>query len=77
MAVLSCRSLRTNLLADHSDALWELLKIVVMPKEESSGRIDFVLDNVGFEIVADLCLAEWLLTAGCLPSVTCTAKLQM
>lgn len=64
MAVLSCRSLRTNLLADHSDALWELLKIVVMPKEESSGRIDFVLDNVGFEIVADLCLAEWLLTAG-------------
>ena len=64
MTVLSHRSMRTNLLADHSDALWELLKIVVMPKEESSRRIDYVLDNVGFEIVADLCLAEWLLTAG-------------
>lgn len=56
--------MRTNLLADHSDALWELLKIVVTPKEGSSRRIDFVLDNMGFEIVADLCLAEWLLTAG-------------
>ena len=59
------RSLHTNLLADHSNALWELLKMVSQPKTDGSPRrIDFVLDNMGLELVSDLCLAEWLLTAG-------------
>lgn len=66
--VLLClchRSLRTNLLADHSSALWELLRIVSQPKtDQAPRRIDFVLDNVGLELVTDLCLAEWLLDAG-------------
>ena len=58
------RSLQTNLLADHSDAVWELLKMVSRPRADvSPRRIDFVLDNVGLELVADLCLAEWLLDA--------------
>lgn len=57
--------MRTNLLADHSNALWELLKMVSQPRvDKSPRRIDFVLDNVGLELVTDLCLAEWLLNAG-------------
>lgn len=57
------KSLRTNLLADHRDALWELLEVVRLPKQ-SEHRLDFVLDNMGLEIVTDLCLAEWLLSTG-------------
>lgn len=57
------QELRTNILADHSTALWELLQLVSTPKE-GYRRIDFVLDNAGFEIVSDLCLAEWLLSEG-------------
>ena len=40
-------------------------KIVSQPRiDKSSRRIDFVLDNVGLELISDLCLAEWLLSAG-------------
>ncbi len=58
-------ALRTNVLADHSAALWDLLKLVSQHKPgEGPKRIDFVLDNAGFEITSDLCLAEWLLSVG-------------
>ena len=57
------QELRTNILADHSTALWELLQLVSRPKD-GYRRIDFVLDNAGFEIVSDLCFAEWLLSEG-------------
>ena len=30
----------------------------------SPRRVDFVLDNVGLELVSDLCLVEWLLSTG-------------
>eukprot|EP00731_Ephydatia_muelleri_P036237 Em0221g2a len=55
--------LKTNILADHSAALWELLQLISKPRP-GSRRIDFVLDNCGFEIFVDLCLAEWLLSIG-------------
>ena len=62
--------LRTNILADHSTALWELLEIVRRPKSEPAPRrIDFVLDNAGFEIVADLCLSDWLVSVGLVDTV--------
>ena len=39
--------------------------MVSQPKTDGSPRrIDFVLDNMGLELVSDLCLAEWLLVAG-------------
>ncbi len=58
-------ALHTNILADHSAALWDVLKVVSQHKSgQEARRIDFVLDNAGFEISADLCLAEWLLSVG-------------
>ena len=56
--------LRTNVLADHSTALWELMKLIKQPKSDVSlkRRIDFVLDNAGYEIFADVAFADWLLS---------------
>ena len=56
--------LRTNVLADHSTALWELMKLIQQPKSDQSvkRRIDFVLDNAGYEIFADVAFADWLLS---------------
>ena len=59
------QALRTNILADHTTALWGLLEIVDRPKSEGKPRrFDIVLDNAGFEIFTDICLAEWFLSAG-------------
>ena len=56
---------RTNLLADHTPALWELLQLMRLPKIEGQPRrVDFVVDNAGFEIFTDLCFADWLLSVG-------------
>ena len=39
--------------------------MVSQPKpDETPRRVDFVLDNMGLELMTDLCLAEWLLVAG-------------
>lgn len=56
--------LRTNVLADHSTALWELMKLIRQPKADKTTkkRIDFVLDNAGYEIFADIAFADWLLS---------------
>ena len=45
--------LRSRLLVDDSDSVWEFLS------EKVSDRkiIDIILDNAGFELFADLCLA--------------------
>lgn len=39
------------------------------------GRVDFLLDNAGFELVGDLALADFLLTAGLVDRVKLHAKL--
>ena len=64
-------SMRTNILADHSAALWDLLQLLSRPHatKDTKKRIDFVLDNSGFEIFGDLCLAEWLVHAGLADSI--------
>ena len=51
----------TYILADHSHQLWDILSNT--PKKDGKLReIAIVLDNSGFELFSDLCLAEWLLS---------------
>ena len=58
--------MRTNLLADHTHVMWDLLQLLRQPKSsfESSRRVDIVLDNSGLEIFSDFCLADWILKVG-------------
>ena len=58
--------LRTNILADHTQVLWDLLQLLREPKSgsESRRRIDIVLDNSGLELFSDICFADWLLKVG-------------
>ena len=60
----SQQALRTNVLADHSAALWKLLELVQKASTSSKRQVDFVLDNAGLEIFADICFADWLLSVG-------------
>ena len=57
--------MRTNLLSDHTSILWNIIDLLRQPRTSSEPRrIDFVLDNCGLELFSDLCLADWLLSAG-------------
>ncbi|GAA6036170.1 hypothetical protein JCM8097_006813 [Rhodosporidiobolus ruineniae] len=47
---------KSFLLKDDFEKAWEHVK------ELKGGRVDFVLDNSGFELFTDLCLADWLVT---------------
>ena len=47
-----------NILGNNLPELWELVKKV------KNGRLDFVLDNAGFELYCDLVYADWLIQAG-------------
>ncbi|MDZ8237397.1 MAG: damage-control phosphatase ARMT1 family protein [Nostoc sp. ChiQUE01a] len=47
-----------HILIDHTSQVKELLS------NSQRGRIDFVVDNAGFELVCDLCLVDFLLNSG-------------
>lgn len=46
---------RQYILVDDTPKLWDKLKTM------NNGRVDFVLDNSGFEVFVDLILADWLI----------------
>jgi hypothetical protein len=46
-----------NILGNHLDKLWESVKVL---REKTGGRIDFVLDNAGFELYCDCVYGECL-----------------
>ena len=47
-----------NILGNHLNRLWELVANM------KGGRIDFVLDNAGFELYCDCVYADWLIQSG-------------
>lgn len=49
---------RKNLLADHSQALWDFLQ------HRGGGRIALITDNAGTELLMDLALSDFLLASG-------------
>ncbi|KAI0003741.1 DUF89-domain-containing protein [Russula compacta] len=50
-----------NILGNHLHQLWEAVKDL---GNKSSGRIDFVLDNAGFELYCDCVYADFLIQSG-------------
>ena len=55
--------LHPNILIDNSTPVWEAIQNAMTTNGQPI-RIDIILDNAGFELVSDLCLAEYLLCAG-------------
>ncbi|XP_061610104.1 damage-control phosphatase ARMT1 [Phyllopteryx taeniolatus] len=60
-------ALQMFILVDDSDAVWSAL--ISARRQTQSGkrrstRVDFVLDNAGFELVTDLVLADFLVSSG-------------
>lgn len=59
-------------LTDHSHQVWEILNT---PRGEGEVReVVVVLDNAGFELFSDLCLAEYILSDGRADKVTLYCK---
>ncbi|PWZ01527.1 DUF89-domain-containing protein [Testicularia cyperi] len=52
-----------NILGNHLDRLWKLVANM------KGGRIDFVLDNAGFELYCDCVYADWLIQSGIASSI--------
>ncbi|TFK19981.1 DUF89-domain-containing protein [Coprinopsis marcescibilis] len=52
-----------NILGNEMERLWETVK-QVRDKKPAGGRIDFVLDNAGFELYCDCVYADFLIQSG-------------
>lgn len=53
--------LRDYILINHSDMVWK--NLIELEKEKAgASRLDLILDNSGFELFTDLCLAEYLVS---------------
>ena len=55
------KHLKDKILVDNTSEVWKLLRTIDRNTDHEV-HIDFVLDNAGFEVFADLCLAEFLLS---------------
>ncbi|WFD29550.1 hypothetical protein MSPP1_000559 [Malassezia sp. CBS 17886] len=51
-------STEKNILGNHLNALWNIVAGL------HNGRIDFILDNAGFELYCDCVYADWLIQSG-------------
>ncbi len=68
--VLHISQQSTYVLADHTHQLWDILSRA----DGDSKEIAIVLDNSGFELFSDLCLAEWLLSDNKADKITLYCK---
>eukprot|EP00095_Tigriopus_kingsejongensis_P000479 maker-scaffold1054_size66621-snap-gene-0.10 protein:Tk00479 transcript:maker-scaffold1054_size66621-snap-gene-0.10-mRNA-1 annotation:"upf0364 protein c6orf211 homolog" len=62
--------LQSNVIVDHSEAIWEYLK------GHQGGTVDIILDNVGFELMSDLVLADYLIFSGLAKKIRLRVKAQ-
>lgn len=62
---------KDNLLHDDTSAL---IAHCSKLKSKGGGSIDIIVDNAGFELVVDLCLADYLISSGIAKSVTFQLK---
>ena len=60
--VSTLNQLHPFILVDHSDRVWELLSRLQNTKPGAS-QLAVILDNAGFELFTDLCLAEFLVSS--------------
>ncbi|CAM9401314.1 unnamed protein product [Chrysoparadoxa australica] len=60
-----------NLLADDSSSVIDLL---LKAREDGGKRIDIVVDNAGFELYCDMCLADYLVSCGAAKEVVIQMK---
>jgi hypothetical protein len=58
-------SLEPFVLVDDCDRVWSALNVTINKEEEEEEEdvVDIVMDNAGFELVSDLCLAEYIVKA--------------
>ena len=63
-------STEKNILDNNLPALWETVKML---KGQGGGRIDFILDNAGFELYCDFVYGERLLPRPPSPRLTLTS----
>lgn len=61
--VKSLKTLESNVLIDDTDDIWNMLKQLKNEKKYPL-KIDIILDNAGYEVLTDFCLAEFLLVSG-------------
>lgn len=62
-------TLCVNIVIDDTSPIWNQLKKMKHPGDHpsdhpASARIDIILDNSGYELITDLCLAEFLVASG-------------
>lgn len=66
----SLTSLQPYILVDDSSMVWSTLTSTQgQPERTSTSRVDFILDNAGFELVTDLILADFLVSSGLVSKV--------
>ncbi|CAH1792389.1 unnamed protein product [Owenia fusiformis] len=65
--------LEPYILVDNTSQVWDTL-VAIKKAKSGHGQLDIVLDNAGFELVTDLCLAELLLSSGFVSKVVFHAK---
>ncbi|KAF4519307.1 hypothetical protein B566_EDAN005246, partial [Ephemera danica] len=68
--VSQLESLEENILVNHLDQAWEILSKASSPHK----TVELVLDNAGFELFTDLCLAELLVRRGLADTVRIHVK---
>ncbi|XP_048344664.1 damage-control phosphatase ARMT1 isoform X2 [Sphaerodactylus townsendi] len=59
----SLEELKSFILVDHMEKIWSLLINEKKMNSRTMTRIDIVLDNAGFELIADLALADFLVSS--------------